>query len=475
MDPVTRAACYIRVSTEEQTEYSPDAQQRALARYASQHGLTILPEHIYLDAGLSGRRAETRPAFMAMIAAAKEKPPPFDCILVHRFDRFARSREDSIVYKSMLRRQCGVQVISITEHLEDDKMSLILEAMLEAMAEYYSINLSDEVRKGMTEKARRGQLQTAPPFGYQVRENTLVPVPQEALVVREIYRRFLAGQSMAAIARWTQQAGALTHRGNPLDSRRVRYILTNPVYLGNLRWTSRGETLAAEETHEALVGEETFCAAQERLDQFKVCLPKHSRPPEERKHWLAGLARCAACGGGLILSQGRYLKCGHYAKGKCTVSQHVPAQDLAEAVLARLRADAAAQTPFAARWIASEGEQTRQAAAQALAAVERKLRRLREAYLCGADSPQEYKQEKESLARQAEQLRQQMAGSQSGWDGERTDLAQILAAMEDPQASTEEKHRAAQAVLASCVWDKEKRLVRLVYRWRSFGLPQTVP
>lgn len=148
---------------------------------------------------------------------------------------------------------------------------------------------------------------------------------------------------------------------------------------------------------------------------------------------------------------------------------------MAEAVLARLRADAAAQTPFAARWIASEGEQTRQAAAQALAAVERKLRRLREAYLCGADSPQEYKQEKESLARQAEQLRQQMAGSQSGWDGERTDLAQILAAMEDPQASTEEKHQAAQAVLASCVWDKEKRLVRLVYRWRSFGLPQTVP
>ena len=68
-----------------------------------------------------------------------------------------------------------------------------------------------------------------------------------------------------------------------------------------------------------------------------------------------------------------------------------------------------------------------------------------------------------------------MAGQQSGWDGERTGLAQILAALEDPQASTEEKHRAAQAVLASCVWDKEKRLVRLVYHWRSFGLPQTVP
>ena len=105
----TFAACYIRVSTEEQTEYSPEAQRRALERYAGQHKLSIRPEHVYVDAGISGRRAETRPAFMAMIAAAKEKPPPFSVILVHKFDRFARSREDSIVYKSMLRRQCGVR------------------------------------------------------------------------------------------------------------------------------------------------------------------------------------------------------------------------------------------------------------------------------------------------------------------------------------------------------------------------------
>ncbi|MBQ2297203.1 MAG: recombinase family protein, partial [Ruminiclostridium sp.] len=144
----TIAACYIRVSTEDQTEYSPEAQKRALEHYARQHGMVLSPDHIYIDAGISGRRAETRPAFMAMIAAAKQKPPPFSVILVHKFDRFARNREDSIVYKSMLRRQCGVQVVSITEHLEDDRMSLILEAMLEAMAEYYSLNLAEEVRKG---------------------------------------------------------------------------------------------------------------------------------------------------------------------------------------------------------------------------------------------------------------------------------------------------------------------------------------
>ena len=130
----TIAACYIRVSTEDQTEYSPGAQKRALEHYARQHGMTLSPDHIYIDAGISGRKAQTRPAFMAMIAAAKQKHPPFSVILVHKFDRFARNREDSIVYKSMLRRQCGVQVVSITEHLEDDRMGLILEAMLEAMA-----------------------------------------------------------------------------------------------------------------------------------------------------------------------------------------------------------------------------------------------------------------------------------------------------------------------------------------------------
>ena len=467
MDPVTRAACYIRVSTEEQTEFSPDAQQRALSNYARQHGLTILPEHIYLDAGLSGRRSETRPAFMAMIAAAKRKPPPFDCILVHRFDRFARSREDSIVYKSILRRQCGVQVISITEHLEDDKMSLILEAMLEAMAEYYSINLSDEVRKGMTEKARRGQLQTSPPFGYQVRENTLVPVPQEALVVREIYRRFLAGQSMAAIARWTQQAGALTHRGNPLDSRRVRYILENPVYLGTLRWRSQGQTMAVEGTHAPLIDPAQFQAVQQCLDRYTVCRPKHSRPPEEHKHWLTGLVRCAACGGGLILSQGKYLKCGRYAKGKCRTSQHVPAKELEAAILSRLRRDSAARTPFAARWMDQNRDQARQAAAQALSALERKLDRLRQAYLCGAESPEEYKTQKEDLLRQTEPLHRQLTAPSPVSD--RGDLTRMLSALDDPQATTEEKHRATRAVLADCLWDKERRTVQLIYRWNLEG------
>ncbi len=465
------AACYIRVSTEEQTEYSPEAQRRALERYASQHKLSIRPEHVYVDAGISGRRAETRPAFMAMIAAAKEKPPPFSVILVHRFDRFARSREDSIVYKSMLRRQCGVQVVSITEHLEDDRMGLILEAMLEAMAEYYSVNLADEVRKGMTEKARRGELQTAPPFGYRVRHNTLVPVEQEAQIVREIFRRFLAGASISSIARWTQHLGARTHRGNPLDARRVRYILENPTYIGQLRWQpgkgqeNRPPPITAG-SHPALVDPEDFEAAAARLKDNAARFGRHARPAGDRKHWLAGLVRCARCGGGLVFSQPRYLKCGRYAKGKCPASQHVPVRELEEAILTRIQGDAACRTPFLVQPAPQNEDENQTALAQELAGLERKLLRLREAYLCGADSLQEYKTKKQALSAKADHLRQELARPCKDKEASLQDqLCQALITLRDPAAGTEEKYRAAARVLETCVWDKEAGRVTLIYRF----------
>ena len=114
-------ALYIRVSTEDQLEFSPDAQKKSLIEYAKKNNYQIDERYIFMDEGISGTSAKRRPAFMRMIATAKAKPKPFDAILVHKFDRFARSREDSVVYKSLLRKECGIKVISITEQLEDDK------------------------------------------------------------------------------------------------------------------------------------------------------------------------------------------------------------------------------------------------------------------------------------------------------------------------------------------------------------------
>ena len=151
---IKTAAAYIRVSTEDQTEYSPDAQLRELREYAAAHGMLLDDRFIYADEGISGRKADRRPAFMEMIRTAKLKEHPFDVVLVHKFDRFARSREDSVVYKAMLKR-CGVDVVSIKEPIADGSYGGVMEAIYESFAEAYSINLGQEVKKGMTEKALR--------------------------------------------------------------------------------------------------------------------------------------------------------------------------------------------------------------------------------------------------------------------------------------------------------------------------------
>lgn len=230
-----RAACYIRVSTEEQSEYSPDSQQRAICDYAQKNGIHLLTEECYSDIGISGRHAANRPGFLAMLRRAKERPRPFEMILVWKLSRFSRNRSDSIVYKQQLRK-LGISVVSVTEPICEDPTSVLMEAMLEAMDEYYSLNLGEEVRRGMREKFRRGGVVTAPPFGYRVKDGQFVLVPEEAELIRQMQARHLAGESYLSIAAWLNEAGVRTRRGGIFHGRAVSYILNNPVYYGYQRW-----------------------------------------------------------------------------------------------------------------------------------------------------------------------------------------------------------------------------------------------
>ena len=158
---IKTAAAYIRVSTEDQTEYSPDAQLRELREYAAAHSMILDDRFVYADEGISGRKADKRPAFQEMIRTAKLKDHPFDVILVHKFDRFARSREDSVVYKSMLKR-CGVDVISIKEPLAEGSYSGVMEAIYESFAEAYrSLNSSDPCLKSCCVAGNDGLLELA--------------------------------------------------------------------------------------------------------------------------------------------------------------------------------------------------------------------------------------------------------------------------------------------------------------------------
>lgn len=148
-----KVAAYARVSSEKQDiDLSISAQLKALREYASRNGHIVVRE--YIDEAESGRTID-RPGFKQMIGAAKQKSSPFDAILVWKLSRFARSREDSIVFKALLRKH-GVQVISVTEPLEDTPTGKLLEAIIESLDEFYSANLGQEVLRGMRESASRG-------------------------------------------------------------------------------------------------------------------------------------------------------------------------------------------------------------------------------------------------------------------------------------------------------------------------------
>ena len=229
-----QAAAYIRVSTEEQMEFSPESQLKAIMEYAKAHQCQIADEHIYVDIGISGRKVKNRPAFNRMLVDAKNRPLPFEAILVWKFSRFSRSRNDSILYKNALKHM-GIQVISITEPLQDDPTSVLMEALLEAMDEYYSLNLGMEVRRGMEEKFSRGGVVSIPPIGYEMGEEHYIIKEDEACIVREIYTRYLEGQSLEKIATSLNEEEKRTKRGKLFRAREIGYILSNPVYIGMQR------------------------------------------------------------------------------------------------------------------------------------------------------------------------------------------------------------------------------------------------
>lgn len=478
MPEIRIAAAYIRVSTDDQVEYSPAAQLRELRDYARQHSLVLDERYVYSDEGLSGRSAAKRPGFMKMIADAKARPRPFDVILVHKFDRFARSREDSVVYKSMLKK-AGVEVISIKEPLAEGNYSGVMEAIYESFAEAYSINLGQEVRKGMTEKALRGEVQTTPAFGYRKEGKTIVPDEGEAPYVLEIFRRFVAGTGSYTIAKWLNECGMTTHRGSRFENRTVEYILRNPLYVGKVRWNPARRTrrayndpdiIIAQGSHTPLVTQELWDAAQARMAELKARWKHHGRPTYDRKHWLSGIVRCAHCGTTLVFQYG-YFKCNNYIRGSCTHSQHIRTDLLAAAYVSRLQQDLLSSSALHPRIIRTTGPLDElEALRRKLTRLESKQTRLTDAYLSEAIEIDEYKALRSSLASDMDSLRAEIAACEAASTPAdpsaelRLLIRSTLATITSETATVEEKYEAVNSITETCTFDKSTLTLALTYR-----------
>lgn len=463
-----KAACYIRVSTEEQVEYSPDSQLREMRAYAQRNQILIMEPYIFVDEGISGRSAGKRPAFQQMIALARQHPP-FNVLLLYKFSRFARNREDSVVYKSLLRNKCHIEVISVTEPIDpENKMSGVMEAIIESMDEFYSKNLSEDVLRTMTEKAMRGQLQTVPPFGYCVQQNVLVPVPSEADVVREIYYRFLGGEGYLTIAKRLNERGILTHRGNPFENRTVAYILQNPVYKGWLRWTPKRikkDCILAKGKHEPLICEDIWDAVQAQTNTLKLQYGSYYKQAGQTVHWLSGLLHCAQCGGVLCRS-GNYFVCNRYAHGSCTQRQGILVREAEQLLLQQLATDMREWKPLPIGKIKNtESADIRSVLIRRIGLLTTKVERSQQAYLAGIDTLEEYRAKKTALSVEKEQaeeeLRQLKQMRPKQQDAYRTDVSEILI---DPNVSPEQKYSITHQLFYSITVDRPAGVFQLRYK-----------
>jgi len=324
-----KTTIYARVSSERQdVALSISAQLKALREYASRNGYVVVKE--YIDEAESGRSID-RPGFQNMIAAARQKVSPFEAILVWKLSRFARNREDSIIYKSLLRKH-GIQVISINEPVEDTPSGKLLEGIIEVIDEFYSANLSQDVLRGLRENASRGFYNGGrPPYGYvrvKVKDGPtsrtkLEPNPRTSPIAQRIFRECLAGKGLKAIARILNADGISSSTGKKWGATSIEKILHNEAYTGTMVWGKRTKNpsqiingtvlLRTDNAWPALVDRANFTQAQARLASRA---PKVIHPREvDSPYLLSGIVRCGICGAAMV-GQGsghhyHYYMCGN--------------------------------------------------------------------------------------------------------------------------------------------------------------------
>ena len=469
------AAGYVRVSTDDQGEYSPDSQIKLLREFAKKNGYILPDEYIFRDDGISGRKAKNRPEFMRMIATAKIKPKLFDVILVWKFSRFARSREDSIVFKSMLRKQCGIDVISISEPIGEDKTSILMEAIFEAMDEYYSLNLSEEVKRGMLEKVSRGEVVTPPSFGYYVENNVYIPHPDEAPIIPKIFNSYLAGVGTRRIALNLGAEGVRTKRGNLPDNRFVEYILRNPLYVGKLRWSKDGRAASKRDytneniiivdgKHQPLIDIDTWNAVQEKLDAQKKAYGKHQRKEQPVDFMLKGLVRCSSCGATLTQSQkGIGIQCHNFARGTCKVSHYISLSKINKAVIEALESSIEQMT-FEIKPQAHISPTNSPDTNKLIANEMKKLERVKSAYENGVDTLEEYKENKSKILAVIRKLEAERPQAQESFD--KKSYAKKVSSVLDilgSDVSEKAKNEALRTIVDHIIFNRTESAIDIVF------------
>ena len=295
------AVVYARYSSEKQNEQSIEGQLRVCQEYADRNDIKIIKT--YIDRAQSGTN-DNRTNFQKMLYDSNRKA--WDYVIVYKLDRFSRNKYETAIHRKTLRDN-GIKLLSAMENIPDTPEGIILESLLEGMAEYYSAELSQKVKRGMNESRLKGHWAGGKMiFGYRVKNKKPVIHETEAALVKKIFLDYLSEKPIVDIMNELNEQGVL-HHGKPFAKSTFYCILSNEKYVGIVRH----EGQIFDNIYPPIISKEVFQAAQDKLEENKY----GRQSPYD--YLLRYKAQCGYCGQAVVSdastsktgSVHRYYKC----------------------------------------------------------------------------------------------------------------------------------------------------------------------
>jgi len=289
-----RAVIYARYSAgPNQTEQSIEGQIRECKEFAKRNDITIIGT--YIDRSVSGKTDE-RPEFQRMIRDSEKKL--FEAVIVYRLDRFSRNRYDSATYRARLKKN-GVKVLSAKENITDSPEGIIMEALLEGMAEYYSAELSQKIRRGMKESALKCKATNGSPgLGYKISPDKKFEIdPSTAPLVVRIFEMYDSGKTIKEIQDILNEQGYRTSNNGEFNKNSFNKLLKNRKYIGVYERAG----IVIEGGVPAIVERDLFDRVQEKMEKNKKA-PGRSKSPMD--YLLTTKIFCGKCGSNMVGESG---------------------------------------------------------------------------------------------------------------------------------------------------------------------------
>lgn len=313
-------AIYCRVSTEEQSEngYSIDEQERLLEEWCKKMGYVIYK--CYSDRGISGKNIKDRPALKELLSDAKAGK--FDMVISWKINRVSRKLEDVLKIVNLLEKN-NITFKSYSEPFETDTPAGRMQfQMMALIGEFERGTIAQNVKMGMIAKAKSGNWCGGRVLGYDLvpnnspeeekkGKNKLEINEKEAEIVRFIFNEYSKGKGYKAITNKMNKLGYKTKKGNNFSVGSIRDILTNPVYIGEIRYNVRQNwsekrrrninpnPIRVKGKHEAIIDRELWDKVQLILES------KKGKPSRiyDGEYPLTGILRCPKCGAGMVISR----------------------------------------------------------------------------------------------------------------------------------------------------------------------------